>query len=107
MLDDFVRGDGSKIYRVAFWAKHAAGQTQSLWRFMLGPSDGHTSTFSETIVCRTREKARCDSSTLLFDAGDPNSLELIDPEVDRVDEEVKVRGRRSGSRRWRRLRGAM
>ena len=30
ILDELVREDGSKIFRVAFEAKHAVGQTQSL-----------------------------------------------------------------------------
>jgi len=56
---------------------------------MLGPSGCHTSTFPEIIVFCTPE-GWDRQFTLLFDAGDPISLELIDPEDGRVEEEVDI-----------------
>jgi hypothetical protein len=98
MLDDFVREDGTKIYRFAVEAKDASFEgahfkikigSQPLWEFFLNLGCG----LAKIIVFRTPEKPITDRwgerASLIFDPENPITLELLDPEHDSVEEKVK------------------
>jgi hypothetical protein len=97
MLHDFIREDETKIYHIAFDAKEAAYRgAQGLWEFLL-PSRRNPrrhNPLNKIIVLRTPEKRRAGrygtSSTMDFDPDDPISLELVSPEHDTVEEEMKT-----------------
>jgi hypothetical protein len=89
MLDDFIRKNGTRIYRIAFEAKNHVYKGQPLWRYLVGPPDGYT--VPRIIVFHTREEPRTRrTSSLLFDPEDPISLEFIEPEYNNVKDEVKM-----------------
>jgi hypothetical protein len=99
MLDDFVREDEAKIYRIAFDAIDADFEgahfeikigSQSLWGFFLA-SRRHR--LAKIIVFRTPEKPITnrwgERLGQIFDPEDPITLELLNPEHDTAEEKEK------------------